>query len=183
MSADSLQQPLLVITGIMASGKSTVAQKLAERFSPSVHLRGDMYRKMIVNDRRDIQPDADSEQLEQLRLRYRLAASAADTYYDAGFAVIVQDVIIGHMLREFVRMVRTRPLHIVVLCPSVEAVKEREAGRAKTGYGSWTVEQLDGVLRSETPPIGLWLDSTDWSVEQTVEQIAARWRKEALVEG
>ena len=39
---------IFIITGIMASGKSTVAQLLAERFQRGVHVHGDIYRKMIV---------------------------------------------------------------------------------------------------------------------------------------
>ena len=33
---------LFVITGVMAAGKSTIAQALAERLPNSVHLRGDV---------------------------------------------------------------------------------------------------------------------------------------------
>jgi adenylylsulfate kinase-like enzyme len=33
---------VILVTGIMASGKSTVAQRLAERFEQSVYLRGDL---------------------------------------------------------------------------------------------------------------------------------------------
>ena len=40
---------IFLITGLMASGKSTVAQVLAERLPRSVHLRGDAFRRMIVN--------------------------------------------------------------------------------------------------------------------------------------
>ena len=42
---------LILITGIMAAGKSTVAQHLAERLPNSVHLRGDVFRRMMVNGR------------------------------------------------------------------------------------------------------------------------------------
>lgn len=47
---------------------------------------------MIVNSRREINPDADEVELEQLRLRYRLTAQAADVYYEAGFSMVVQTV-------------------------------------------------------------------------------------------
>ena len=40
---------IILITGNMAAGKSTVAQALAERLPMSVHLRGDRFRRMIVN--------------------------------------------------------------------------------------------------------------------------------------
>lgn len=43
-----LSPPLFFLTGIMAAGKSSVAQALAGRFPQSVHLRGDIFRRMIV---------------------------------------------------------------------------------------------------------------------------------------
>ena len=45
--------PVYLITGMMASGKSTVAQALAERLPRSVHVRGDLFRRMIVSGRVD----------------------------------------------------------------------------------------------------------------------------------
>ncbi len=122
---------ILLVTGIMASGKSTVSQLLAERFDRSVHLRGDIFRKMIVNDRREVRPDSDDDGLDQLRLRYRLAAQAADDYLEAGFNVIVQDVVVGRVLEDFVSYVRNRPFYVVVLCPNAQAVEAREAARPK----------------------------------------------------
>ncbi|AFC33987.1 phosphotransferase [Paenibacillus mucilaginosus 3016] len=165
---------ILLVTGIMASGKSTVAQLLAERFTRSVHLRGDLFRRMIVQDRREVRPDDAGDGLEQLRLRYRLAAQAADTYFEAGFTVIVQDVAVGRVLPEFLSYIRSRPLYLAVLCPSVEAVEQREAARSKKGYGLWTPAALDGVLRDETPRIGLWLDSSPWTPEETADELLKR---------
>jgi len=176
-----MKEPMiLLVTGIMASGKSTVAQLLAERFERSVHLRGDLFRRMIVSDRTEMTPDAAEDGLEQLRLRYRLAAQAADTYCEAGFAVVVQDVVVGRVLSDFVSYVRHRPFYVVVLCPNAAAVAEREAARAKKGYGEWTVEGLDRVLREETPSIGLWLDTSRLTAEETVDAIMSRYRDEAL---
>jgi Adenylylsulfate kinase and related kinases len=172
---------IFLITGIMASGKSTVAQLLAERFEKSVHLRGDIFRKMIVNDRREVRPEAEEGELDQLRLRYRLAAQAADAYYQEGFTVIVQDVVVGRMLNDMVSFIRSRPFYLVVLCPDAEAVAEREKNRSKKGYGIWTVSELDGVLRQETPRIGMWLDSTALTPEQTVDEIWRRAENEALL--
>lgn len=174
---------IILITGIMASGKSTVSQLLAERFERSVHLRGDIFRKMIVNDRREVHPDAMEGELDQLRLRYKIAAQAADTYLQEEFTVIVQDVVVGRMLSDFVSFVQGRPFYVVVLCPSPEAVAEREANRSKKGYGIWTVSGLDQVLRQETPRIGMWLDTSDLSPEETVSEIWKRAEEKALVSG
>ena len=59
------------------------------------------------------------------------------------FNVIVQDIILGEWLPRFVELIESRPLLVVVLAPRPEAVESREANRPKTGYGIWTVEQLD----------------------------------------
>ncbi|WP_195575539.1 phosphotransferase-like protein [Paenibacillus sp. 1001270B_150601_E10] len=178
----TIHQPcILIITGIMASGKSTIAQMIAEQFENTVHLRGDIFRKMIVNNRKEVQPDAEYDELEQLRLRYQLTAHAADRYYEAGFTVIVQDVIVGPMLTEFLSFMITRPLYVVVLCPDPAAVSKREADRAKKGYGIWTVGALDHVLRQETPHIGMWLDSTAQTPEQTAADILNRVGTEGLI--
>jgi cytidylate kinase len=47
----------MLVTGIQAAGKSTIAQLLAERLPRSVHLRGDLYRRMVINGRADMTPD------------------------------------------------------------------------------------------------------------------------------
>ena len=171
----------VVITGISAAGKSAVAQALAERIPRSVHLRGDSFRRMIVNDRADIRPDRQEAALEQLRLRHRLTAQALDTYVAAGFTVVAQDVLLGPMLEEILGDIATRPLSVVVLCPSVDSVKSREASRNKVGYADWTVEELDRGLREQTPRIGLWLDNSNQTVEQTVDEILRRLSREGLV--
>ncbi|MET9489101.1 AAA family ATPase [Nocardia sp. NPDC006630] len=160
-----------LITGIQAAGKSTVAQALAERLPRSAHVRGDAFRRFVVNGREDMRPDPPEQALEQLRLRHRLAARTADAYADAGFTAVVQDVVLGDFLPYFVDQIRTRPRYVVVLAPSPDAVAAREAGRTKKAYGPFTVADLDTGLRTTTPRLGLWLDSADLTVDQTVDAI------------
>ncbi|MGW0957855.1 AAA family ATPase [Streptomyces gelaticus] len=165
---------VVLITGVMASGKSTVAQALAERLPRAVHVRGDVFRRMVVSGRAEMVPGAYEEAAAQLRLRYRLSAMTADTYAGEGWTAVVQDVVLGEELAGYVELVRTRPLYVVVLAPEQRAVAEREAGRGKNGYGAgWTVESLDRVLREETPRIGLWLDTTGQRVEESVDAVLA----------
>lgn len=66
---------------------------------------------------------------------------------------------------------RTRPLHVVVLVPSPEAIAAREAGRKKRAYGAWTPADLDRALRAGTPRIGLWLDTSRQTPQETVDVI------------
>lgn len=166
---------VIVITGVMAAGKSTVAQLLAESLDRSVHLRGDIFRRMIVRGRAETTPFPSHEAEEQLRLRYALSARAADMYSAAGFTVVVQDVILGPDLRTYQSLITTRPCHLVVLAPRPEVVAARESARAKTGYGEWTVEALQAAL-DETPRIGHWIDNSAQTPAETVQEILERLR-------
>lgn len=162
---------IFLVTGIMASGKSTVAQLLAEKLTRGVHLRGDSFRRMIVNGREEYMPEPSEEAIRQLRLRYKIAASTADTFFEEGFNVVVQDVVIGPFLGEFVEMIRNRPLFVVVLTPNEKTIEEREASRSKTGYGAWTIPHLNKILQTETPKLGMWIDSSEQTPQETVEEI------------
>jgi chloramphenicol 3-O-phosphotransferase len=162
---------VIVITGAMAAGKSTVAELLAHRLPRSVHVRGDVFRRMVVNGRAEMSPDADPEAVAQLPLRYALAASTADAYAAAGFDAIVQDVIIGPELAGFVDRIETPERHLVVLSPSVSALEWRERQRDKTGYHHFSPGVLDEVLRRETAQIGYWLDSSTQTPGETVDDI------------
>ncbi len=156
----------------MASGKSTVAQRLAERLPMCVHLRGDVFRRMIVSGRAEMGFELSEQAQAQLRLRYRIAAAVARMYLEAGFSVVYQDIIIGRGLTEMLELLPRESLNVVVLCPSAEAVAAREAARSKSGYaGADAVLAFDRVLRSETPRVGLWVDSSALTVEQTVDLI------------
>ncbi|RQW86487.1 phosphotransferase [Micromonospora chalcea] len=164
----------MLISGIMAAGKSTVAEGLARRLPRSVHLRGDVFRRVIVNGRADMTAEPTDEALRQLRLRYDLAASTADRYAAAGFTVVLQDVVLGADLPAMVGRIRHRPLAVVVLAPRAEVVAARERDRPKTGYGDWPVADLDAGFRADTPRIGLWLDTSDQTPDETVTEILAR---------
>ncbi|MFJ5667617.1 AAA family ATPase [Micromonospora sp. LA-10] len=165
---------VVLISGIMAAGKSTVAEGLARRLPRSVHLRGDVFRRVIVNGRADMTAEPTDEALRQLRLRYDLAASTADRYAAAGFTVVLQDVVLGPDLPAMIGRIRHRPLAVVVLAPRAEVVAARERDRPKNGYGDWPVADLDSGFRADTPRIGLWLDTSDQTPEETVAEILAR---------
>jgi predicted kinase len=169
-----LGSAVVLITGVMASGKSTVAQRLAERLSRSVHLRGDSFRRMIVSGGEDFTPQPSAEATAQLRLRYQASAAVADLYAGAGWTVVTQDVVLGEHLDAYLNWVKTRPLYLVVLAPAPDVVAQREAGRRKQGYGGpWTVDLLDQALRRKTPRRGLWLDTSHQTPDRTVDQILA----------
>lgn len=177
------QPQIILITGNMAAGKSSIAQALAERFPRSVHLRGDIFRRMIVNGQAEMTFTLSAEAISQLRLRYRIAAAAAKLYFEARFTLVYQDIIIGSALAEVVHEYRGLPLSVVVLCPRAEVVAARDAARGKTGYASEeAVHAFDRVLRMETPRLGYWLDTSDLTIPETVDAILTHLPQAAIVD-
>lgn len=162
---------ICIITGLMASGKSTVAELLARKFDRGVHLRGDAFRRMIVSGREDMCDEPGVEALKQLDLRYRLTAAAARGYHEAGFTVIVQDNYYGAQLPYFVGLFQQEAVKLFVLCPSIAAISQREEGRGKTGYSGFSVKPLYEAFMRDTPRIGTWIDSSLQTPEDTALEI------------
>jgi chloramphenicol 3-O-phosphotransferase len=137
---------VVLVTEVMAAGKSTVAQALAERLPRAAHVRGDVFRRMIVSGREDYLPGSGpgGEAQAQLRLRYRPSAATADAYAEAGFTAVVQDVLLGEDLTAYVDLVRARPLHVVVLAPDPPGPSRpgkpggRRPATARGRSGNWT---------------------------------------------
>ncbi len=168
-----------LITGVQAAGKSTVADLLARQFKRGVHIRGGQFYRWAVRGWVHAGDARTAEARRLLDLRYRLAAITADEYCRAGFATVVQDNIFGADVTRWLQSVTARRRHLVVLRPSVAVVRQREQQRrlatGKVAYrpGEFTPEDLDGFL-AETPRIGLWLDTSDLTAEETVYQILTR---------
>ncbi len=164
---------MFLITGPSGAGKSTVARRLAARFVRGVHVESDFFRRSIVSGRHEMTPQLSPDAVSQLRLRYRLAATVANAYFEAGFTVAMEDVIAGPLLAECAELLQGRPLHIVVLMPSIEAVERRDRSRAGSGYDHWSPDQLYEGFLEHTPRIGTWLDTSNETPDETVDRILA----------
>lgn len=185
MAAGTLadRQVVILLTGVMGAGKSTVAGLLASKFARGVNVDGDAFRRMVVSGREEMTAKPSAQAWRQLRLRYRLGAMAADVYFEAGFSVVLEDVVIGPVLDEYVDSITARPLIVVVLAPHPDVAARRALQRAQAGYdpGVFTPEVLDDALRRETPRIGLWLDTSDQTPTRAVDEILRRAWQEGRV--
>jgi predicted kinase len=165
---------LFVVTGAMAVGKSTVSEALARRLPRSVHLRGDIFRRMIVNGAAEMGPVLDEEARSQLDLRHTLACDAARRYHHAGFSVVYQDIILGADLEKVAARLADLSPQVVVLVADTQTLAGRDRDRAKKGYSqNFPPHVLAEAVASATPRIGIWIDTSKMSVEAVVDRILA----------
>ncbi len=168
--------PVYLIMGTPASGKSTVARALVQGFPKGLHLPVDDLRRMVVSGLADMSGDLSPALLEQLRLARESASKAAALYAAARFAVAIDDFWSGeHPDRDY----QLSPgAHRIVLTPDIRTTLRRLYAR-DASEGAFK-EVLAGVIRTLHPEIEAhpkvgWhvLDSSGWSVQETVDQILA----------
>lgn len=179
---------VVLVTGMQAAGKSTIAPLLAARMGPpAATLDGDVFYRGVVAGAEVMTPDPSAEAVRQLELRYDASALVAQHYADNGFDFVCSDIVLGeHVERWFSRLRNVDP-YLVVLVPSVESIVTREVGRGGgNAYRDW--QEPDGSLEDGVralqagldgiPRRGLWLDTTGKTPAETVDAIdleKARW--------
>ena len=115
----------------------------------------------------------------QLRLRLSHACLLGRSFVAAGITAVIDDLVIGSRLDDLMEDLAGQTFVFVMLTPSLESVRRREAGRGTSLWEQW--EWLDDEVRQRTQRIGLWLDSSDLTAEQTVDAILARAWTDGLV--
>lgn len=172
---------LVVVSGTQGAGKSTVAQLLARRFDPGAWVSADVLHKMIVSGGRWPEAAAMSGTAErQLTLRLKNACLLGRSFVEHGITAVLDDIVIGSRVDELLNHLADQRFIFVMLTPRPDVVRERERGRGTSLWQHW--EWLDDEIRTKTPRIGLWLDSSGQTPEETVDEIVARAWTEGLVE-
>jgi predicted kinase len=169
---------LIVITGIMAAGKSTVARLLAQRFPRGVHIDADDLQHMIVSGGSwvDEPGEPSGEAARQLHLRLKNMCLLGRSFFEAGFTVVLNDIIIGERRQHLQEELRSLPCSLVVLAPRLEVVQQRDLSRIKNTQGEAWAHYLDDELRKTMAGIGLWIDSSEQTAEETVDYILQHLR-------
>jgi chloramphenicol 3-O-phosphotransferase len=174
---------VVLVTGMQAAGKSTIAPLLASRLGPpAATLDGDVFYRGVVAGGEDMTPDPSAEAVRQLELRYDASALIAQHYADAGFDFVCSDNIFEHHVERWFGKLHGVEPYLVMLTPSVESVVERELKRGgNNAYRDWqgSSGDLTDAVRAfrtyvdNTPRRGLWLDTTSLTPEESVEAILA----------
>jgi hypothetical protein len=93
---------------------------------------------------------------------------------------LIAEIVVGR-LDHFRTDIKSRPLLLVTLAPSLDTVKRRNEERLnKNVFEPWS-PILDRAIRETMSGIGLWLDNSNQTLEETVDDILQRaWEEGAL---
>ena len=165
---------VIVVTGIQAAGKSTVARLLARRCKRGVHIEADVLQQMIVSGGEWVtEPGVIGEEAgRQLRLRLHNACLLAKSFLKAGFTPVIDDIIIGQRFDQLKSELAGVPFEPIVLAPAPDVVvTKRDQRRGKRVLGEKWARYLDDALRETMAGEGIWIDNGEQTPEETVEEI------------
>ena len=182
MSPPSTVLPaIIVVSGMQGAGKTTVAQLIACQFPLCAHIETDELTKLVVSGRRWPEQRAMSDEAAlQLRLRLHNACLLARSFVEAGFSAVIDDIIMGLRMDDLLMEMAEHPFYFVMLMPSFEVVVRREIGRGTKQHEQWA--WMDDEVRTATRRLGLWLDTSEQTADETVEEILSRVWTEGLIE-
>jgi chloramphenicol 3-O-phosphotransferase len=176
-------QGVLFISGIPGAGKTTVARIIAQRLSRSAHIESDAIQDLVISGRKHPNEEPREESDRQLMLRERNVAALIDNFVADGFGVIVDDVIAYRArLERYLALIASRPVYLVILAPPLDVSLARDMARSgKTVGHFWS--HLDQVIRREMSGLGLWIDSSEMTAEETAGEALKNVIEHGLIAG
>jgi chloramphenicol 3-O-phosphotransferase len=169
--------PIFLITGTPGSGKSSVARALLQRFEFGLHLPVDDLREFVISGIAHPVPTWTEETGRQFRLARESTAITAKLYATNGFAVVIDDVISSEDVSSlFAPAFGEFDFHKILLQPRLGVALERSRTRTNKNFDPRFLEepirQIHAwISKQELPHDWLKLDSSDLSLEQTVDAI------------
>ena len=172
-------QPVFILIGPPAVGKSTTSKALASKFGRSIHIPVDDIRDMVVSGLVLPGPEWSPELVQQLTLARESAIHTALHYRKAGFAVVIDDFLDPNQLSEYQTFPTEPRIHKFVLYPDQAAAHARnfqragdDPGRAYIDEGiRFVYQQLPLMMEPLRQAGWIVLNTTTLSIEETVLEI------------
>ena len=177
--SDQQSPCVVIVSGVPGAGKTSVARMLAQHLVRAAHIEADALQRMIVAG--GVWPDAEmsEEPTRQLRLRGRNMALLADSFFNSGFVAVIDDIVIGSRIDEYLGHLTASPVYLALLQPSLAVLEKRNRLRNKGDAFHQAVELYE--VANEIADVGLVMDTSEQDVEATVREIEQRLWQEGCI--
>jgi chloramphenicol 3-O-phosphotransferase len=159
--------PIFLIVGPPAVGKSTTSRALAVRFAKSIHIGVDNLRDMVVSGL--VLPSAawSDELTQQINLARGAAVHMALKYREAGFAVVIDDFWDPNHLTDYQALLGQTNLRKVVLYPEQAEAHRRNLQRSGDSPARGYIDEGIRIVYQQLNPVLSQLSETGWHIVDT----------------
>ena len=164
---------IIFITGMAGAGKSTVGRLVARQLPKSIFIQVDELReKMVTGYARPEAGVFTEEVIQQFQMARSTATFMARLYASQGVDVVIDDVCVpSNFVEQYAALFETPEVRRVLLYPKAEIVIERIKQRGGPLEHIPYVPVIYTFLDSMPKNGWIVLDSSEWTIEQTVNQV------------
>lgn len=164
---------IVFITGMAGAGKSTIGRLVARHFPKSIFIQVDELREKMVKGY--ARPEAGvftEEVMQQFQMARSTATYMARLYAEQGVDVVIDDVCVpSNFVEQYAALFEIPEVQRILLYPKAEVVIERIKQRGGPLEHIPYVPVIYTFLDSMPKEGWIVLDSSEWTVEQTVNEV------------
>jgi len=162
---------VIVLTGAPASGKSTVAERLASCLDRAAHIQVDFFRKMVKGGYAS--PHHWNDEVDrQYRIARMSAAQTARNLAAAGFLPILDDIVPPAWVDEWRHALDGLDCRFVLLCPRLDVAQRRNRERPIWTVDETLLAELHAMLEGPHTEGWLVVDNSEGTVDDAVAAVA-----------
>ena len=164
---------IIFITGMAGAGKSTVGRLVARHFPKCLFIQVDELReKMVKGYARPEDGVFTEEVMQQFQMARSTAIYMARLYANQGVDVVIDDVCApANFAEQYAALFEIPAVHRILLYPKASIVIERIKQRGGPLEHIIYVPVVYNYLDSMSKDGWIVLDSSEWTIEQTVNEV------------
>ncbi len=162
---------VILITGPMGAGKSSVSNALAKKFERSAVIEVDKLRGMIKGG--FVRPSPYTDEVElQLSLSAKNACDMANNFLEKGFNVFIDGIVGRKLLEQYSNFFKDKNFKTFLLMPSVEALLKRFDDRGDYLELRERTTELHKSFSEKQDKLNCHvINSSEQTLEETVDEI------------